>query len=100
MIILKNPWGYTNASMYSYRRYYDGNNIIVEVTLPGTEKKDIKLRYRPDSQSLCIFVKEREEQEIPIYKEIDPDNVTAKLELGVLKITLPFRHTDKEIKIE
>lgn len=91
---------YTNTSMYSYKREVKDNSIIVDVALPGVAKEDVKAEYRSYSQSLCIFVKDKEEQEIPLYREVDSDKITAKLDLGILKITLPLRQTDKKIAIE
>ena len=82
-----------------------GNAYLVEAEMPGIKKEEIKLDYQNDYLIIKVEKNEEinEEKESYLHKErrsssmqrsvylkdIDAANVDAKLEDGVLKISLP-----------
>ncbi len=94
-------------------------NYVVKAELPGLDDKDVEVSL--DDNVLTIKGEKKEEKEdrkknayyreisygsfyreIPFQHEIDEDKVEAKFKKGVLKITLPKKHStqSKSIKIE
>lgn len=92
-------WFSNHTSSGSWFYEIKDDKIYIEVALPGILKDDVKLTYRSGEEIINIFVKEKIDKDIRISRQIDPDNIDAHLDLGVLKIVAPIKNTDKEIKI-
>jgi len=87
--------------------YEDGENLIIEMTLPGAQKQDIQMhayhnllivsgetRRAEDVADDKYHFHERRwgafHRSIPLPYVISPENIKASLRDGVLKVTLPF----------
>ena len=70
----------------------------LEADFPGTPKEALELEVREGALQLGI----KSENEVsntyrlPLGKHIDPSGISAKLELGVLTVTLPKAKADTE----
>jgi len=97
----------------------DDNNIMVQVELPGVREEDVEVRI--ENNMLTISGERRLENEeqrdnflrveraygrfyrsFTLPSNIDPENVSATFDNGILKITIPKREESKpkQIKIE
>jgi HSP20 family protein len=97
----------------------DGDKYVIEADLPGFDKENVKIAY--NDQQLTISAKREDEHEEKkdnyIRKErysgefkrsfyvdnIDPDNITAAFNNGVLKVVLskqPLKNNTREIIID
>ena len=95
----------------------EDNNVIVTADMPGINKDDVDITVRDDT--LEINAKRSEESEteekgyyrhertyrafsrtIPLPASVNEEGASAKLENGVLKITLPKTEEEKESKIK
>jgi len=95
------------------------NNIMVQVELPGVREEDVEVRI--ENNMLTISGERRLENEeqrdnflrveraygrfyrsFTLPSNIDPENVSATFDNGILKITIPKREESKpkQIKIE
>lgn len=93
-------WDYTNHSAYSYKREERDGNIVTEIQVPGKQKEDIEIKYSSENRSYTITIDGREySSQIYLIKQINPELITATLELGILTITAPILNSDKVIKI-
>ncbi|MHA1650753.1 MAG: Hsp20/alpha crystallin family protein [Candidatus Helarchaeota archaeon] len=83
-----------------------GDKYILKADMPGMDKGDINIEVRNDVLSITAEKKEEEEEKgktfirkerryrsfsrsIPLPKGIDPDNIKASLDKGILQITIP-----------
>ena len=94
-----NFWYYTNT-MPSYTMQEKDENVIIDVQLPGHEKDDLTITYSSEYQAILIAIKDKDTLRVQIDRVIDPEKVTAELELGILHLKAPIKNTDKIIKIE
>ena len=106
------------------------DDITVIVPLPGYGKEDIDLRVGPDTVVIGFKVKEATEEKenageaeagrgpgfgpwwlfagplsgsvrrIPLPVEVDPDTATAKLENGILRVTVKKKSPENEKTVE
>ena len=86
--------------------YPDDNyeNFLIEVVLPGVEKKDISFKITEDS----FYVAARKEgvQYLDSYSTccpVNPEKAIAKYSNGVLKVTVPYQQPLEklvDVKIE
>lgn len=91
--------------------FEEGNDLVVEVLLPGVQKKDIQIHATRDLLILSgemrrsrqmkeesYHLQERRfgqfSRSIPLPFEVDPEHIKAELKDGVLVVTLPF-HGEK-----
>jgi HSP20 family molecular chaperone IbpA len=63
----------------------------LEADFPGTPKEDLELEVRDGA--LHLGIKSNNEltnsYRLPLGKQVDPSGISAKLELGVLTVSLP-----------
>jgi HSP20 family protein len=104
------------------------DDITVIVPLPGYGKDDIDLRVGPDTVVIGFKAKEATEEKetageaehglgfgpwwlfagplsgsvrrIPLPVEVDPDTATAKLENGILRVTVKKKSPENEKTVE
>ena len=98
-------WEYTNhTKVYSYEKEEADESVTIRAKLPGIKKQDIEVKYNSADRIINITVKNDGDvvvnQDILPQRQIDPEGIEAKLELGVLTITAPIQNTDKIIQIE
>lgn len=114
-----NPFSLRNPGSQAFKLDVkdQGNAYLVEAEMPGTKKEEIKLDYQNDY--LIIKVEKNEEineekenflhrerrsssmQRSVYLKDIDVANVEAKLEDGILKISLPkIEQPSNKLQIE
>lgn len=86
--------------------YLDGDNYVVVAEVPGFSKKDIRVEIE---NAVLTLNGERElkndesatkqsfSRSITVGDDVNPDKIKAKLENGLLKVTLP-RSEDKKAK--
>ena len=90
----------------------DDANYIIEADLPGVDKKDIQIELRNDVLTIGVQRNEEtnEEKDNYIYRErrssslcrsfrvenVQPEDVKASYENGVLSITLPKREAEDQ----
>lgn len=92
-------------SYYDYDENKDILNLSIE--LPGASKDDVKIKATDRSVSVSTL-DEKEESKAPkfdrkfrFHYKIKPENVTAKFEDGVLKLTIERDLPQKfDVKIE
>lgn len=100
--------------------YEKGNNIQIEMDIPGFDKKDIKLDMHKGTLSITAEKKEnteekdgkkylRRERYYGKYQrsfylgDVDEDNIEAKFDNGTLKVTVPklsIENNKKQIEIK
>jgi HSP20 family protein len=92
---------YCGHSMYSSRVKDNENNVVLEVPVPGFEKKDINVKIK---ENYLILEGKNDEFTIDrsyrLGEKINIEKIEAEVKNGVLTITLPKSQPDiKEIKI-
>jgi len=93
-------WYYTNSSAYTYKQEEINGSIVTEIQTPGKQKEDIEIKYSSENRSYTITIDGREySSQIYLSRQINPELITATLELGILTITAPILDSDKVIKI-
>lgn len=115
---VKNEKEGVNAFVPSVNTIEDDKGYIVEVDLPGIDKKDIKVNIDPENRTLTISGERKFKNEVKkedYYKiessygklmrtftlpeNVDIDKIDAKNENGVLNITIPkVKKEAKEVK--
>jgi len=99
-------------------------DITVKVPLPGLTKDDFDLIVGPDTLVLTFKEKETEQEKeqeedkefrpmwfyarralggtrrVPLPTEVDPDTAKAKLENGILKVTIGKKSPGKRVDVE
>ncbi|MDM8525485.1 Hsp20/alpha crystallin family protein [Desulfococcaceae bacterium HSG8] len=97
--------------------YEDDKNVYLTAELPGIETKDIDISVEKDSiqlkgerkivsegENICYHCRERERgrfsKKVGLQAHIDTDNVTAEMNNGVLKVTMPKSEDARPRKIE
>ena len=78
----------------------DGTHYSVAVDVPGFKKSDIKIEFR--GRELCISGEakykenhKRMSRVFAVADDVDIEKADAKLEDGVLRVTLPKREAEK-----
>lgn len=81
--------------------YLDNNIYYIEADIPGYNKEDIKIEYNKGNINIIVkkielqkkyLLHERRKSDINrhfYFKNIDGDNIEAKYENGVLRISIP-----------
>ena len=115
---VKNDKEGVNAFVPTVNTREDDKAYIVEVDLPGIDKKDIKVNIDPENRTLTISGERKFKDEVKkedYYKiessygkfmrtfslpeNVDVDKIDAKNENGVLNITIPkVKKEAKEVK--
>ena len=86
---------------------YDNKGVVVHVDLPGFAKKDIDVTFESNNLIIraCRALKDDDlikgtgpgptrlplKHRVPVVGEFNLAKIKAKLDLGVLRITLPFK---------
>jgi len=86
----------------SYHYQETEKDILIEIALPGLNKKNIKLSYLDGFLNIKHKVEENNKsrwtrdfnEKIKIIKDIDENKISAKFENGIMYITIP-----KKIKV-
>ena len=92
-------WNTTISGLYPYKTFKETKDgFEVKIDLPGIPKEDISLEGKSDS--INIIVKDKPTHTINFYTPINSDKVKAKLDLGVLYLTVPHKTQTKIIKLE
>ena len=108
-----NPFGsfFTSGDLAEFKTDVtdEGDHYLLEADLPGFEKKDIQLDINGDTLTVCaerhskIEEKDKKEKVVRVERSygsysrsfnisgVDADQIKAKYENGVLKLTLPKR---------
>lgn len=78
-----------------YMQTSDENQVVIEMTVPGIDKEDLKVDVVEDVLTVeakpkikSRFAKELK-QSWNLSKDIDVDNIAAELKNGLLVLTLP-----------
>lgn len=88
-------------SVYPDDKY---ENLLIEVILPGIEKKDIS--FKIDANSFYVAASKEGVTYLDSYSiacPVDPEKAVAKYSNGVLKVTLPYQQPLEklvDVKIE
>ena len=93
-------WSYTNQTVYSYKRYTKDNYILMEIELPGVEKASVELEYETATNHILLKIDDKNIGSMEPLRLIDPEKIEAELELGILKIKAPVKHSNKAIQIK
>ena len=73
------------------------NSILIEMAIPGSDKKNIKLSYKkgylniinkPDDKEVSVWNQKFNEY-IKVGKNIDSKKINAKFQNGIMYITIP-----------
>ncbi len=91
----------------------DGDAYRIEAEVPGTAKEEVNIEFDNDQLTIAIEHAEEKDDSVPekkyVHKErrvcsmsrsvylhdVDPENITAKLNDGVLVVTVP-KHVEQE----
>ena len=103
MIYLKPFWEWSNMTASSCLQEETDKGISLKIKLPGIKKENIELKYLSSGAINVTVISDGDvlvNQDIYPQRQIDPEGIEAKLDLGVLTITAPVLNTDKIIRIE
>ncbi|KAI9296360.1 HSP20-like chaperone [Neoconidiobolus thromboides FSU 785] len=97
------------------------NEFQIQALTPGYEKSDISIDYSSTNNSIIIETKVKEaidsekenkpkflvkefepsklHREVKLSSPVNPENISATLELGVLKLTVPKQNVEKVHRI-
>ena len=95
----------------SYHYQETEKDILIEIALPGLNKKNIKLSYLDGFLNIKHKVEENNKsrwtrdfnEKIKIIKDIDENKISAKFENGIMYINIPKKNktiTEKNIQIK
>jgi len=94
-------WLYSSTSgRPPYKWEEKDDKIITTIDLPGMGQEQITVLYQSENRCINVEVEGAQGYNIYLSREIDPDKITARLELGVLTIEAPIKNTDKRIEIK
>ena len=93
-------WSYNHTASFTNKWEIKDNAVHIEVTLPGIDKGDVELKFCADREIINIFVKDKIDKDIILYRQIDPEKIEAELSLGVLRIRAPLKNQDRKIEIK
>ena len=93
-------WSYSATSRYHYTQKEINGEILIEVSLPGIEKQDVDLSHNAEREIINVKIGKDIDTDIYLQRRIDPDNIVAELELGILKIRAPVKNSNKTIQIK
>ncbi len=99
----------------AFNMYREGDNLVVEASLPGFDKKNITVELDEDLLTIRGEHKEesKKEEKDYYYKEfsvesfsrtvrlpnkVNPEDLKAQYKDGVLKITIPAKDEEKKVK--
>jgi len=92
-------YSFFNTTALRYSVDYTGGEMIMELRVPGIKQEDIDIRYSQEDNAVYVDVGGKEYVHY-LQKAINPDEIEAKLDLGILTLTAPIRNTDKKIEIK
>ena len=90
----------TTLDWYSEFQREEDDKILLDIKLPGVKKEDIQLSYNQEHNYNTVFVKDKVDKTIGLYRTVDPDKIEAELELGILKVKAPLKNSNKIIQIK
>ena len=96
--------GYNVDSKKDYKIKEEDGKIKILILAPGAKQEDVSIEEKENSLSVAIKSEIWGEKKLSfsLAKTVDtnPDNISAKLENGVLEITLTEKEDSKPKKIE
>ncbi len=95
------PFTHSNSTQdfLNYTSREEDGSVHIDVSLAGVPKEDISLNYSSDNRTISMVINEKSYGDIYLSRQIDHKNITANLELGILKIRAPIKNNDKVIQI-
>lgn len=94
-------WEMTLMSTFSVTEDKENGRLVLEMELPGVKKEDLLVKVR-DDYTLVIFGKRKEkkfEHSYGVPSRFDLNTVDAKLEDGILTITIKENQTCRKIDV-
>jgi HSP20 family protein len=80
---------------------HEENNIVVTLDIPGVAKENVEIEF--ETNILTVTAKRDEEKTYngkwKISQDVNAEKISAKLENGVLSLTLPKKKPTKGTKI-
>ncbi len=115
--LLRDFWGYTPLPNIKADIRETDEAYVVEAELPGVKKENVALMCKESVLTIAVKTSEEKTEEKDNYirkeratgeskrsfvlKDINEEDISAKMEDGILSVTLPKRVTeDKTIEIE
>jgi HSP20 family protein len=115
--MLKDFWGYTPAPVIKTDIKETDEAYVVEAELPGVKKENVALMCKEGVLTIAVKTSEEKTEENDSYirkervtgeakrsfvlKDIKEEEISAKMEDGILYVTLPKKVAeDKKIEIE
>ncbi len=86
------------SDTYNKQIKSDGDSYIAEISIPGVSKD--KLSIEATEEELIISKDNKAIKQISLNGLVDIDEISSDLNLGVLKITLPKKESQKPKKIK
>lgn len=96
-----------DSAMNSYKFKTDvderDNEYIITAAVPGLSKKDIKVEVLHDrvliegSRKINERMSSDIKREFAVYNDIDPDSATAKVQDGILTVTVPKKAKKRKL---
>ena len=115
--VFKDFWGYAPAPVIKTDIKETDEAYVVEAEMPGVKKEDVALMCKEGVLTIAVKSSEEKTEEKDNYirkervtgeskrrfalKDIDEEAISAKLDDGILSVTLPKKVAeDKKIEIE
>ncbi len=89
------------SSRSDHQLYATDSGWILRIDAPGLEKEEIKISF--EDQGLNIEAEHEDfalEKRFVLGNDVDTENIMAKLEDGILELTLPKTQSTKNINIQ
>jgi len=96
-----------SSSKFSYKLFEEDNNIIFKCLATGLSEEDLDINFKDkmlqiktvneDISDYSFFTSIN--KKFSLFKDIDAGNSFAKLDKGILTITMPLKENKEDLKI-
>jgi len=96
-----------SSSKFTYKLFEEDNNIIFKCLATGLSEEDLDINFKDKTlqikttnedlsdYSFCTSINKK----FSLFKDIDASNSFAKLDKGILTITMPLKESKEDLKI-